>query len=149
MSFNIPTQKERFEIQSNTSIPSVRTLKTKDGAMNMREKVSAGRLTEYNNLDSEKEEFNKLNQSIDELSFDTNTLMQQIKRSQNVVSNLSKKILFFSNSSARRYLHSEKKLTKDNLKSKSKRCNPKLKMSIKLNLLIKKKRKIYITKKVK
>ena len=91
MSFNIQTQKERFEIQSNTSIPSVRTLKTKDGAMNMREKVSAGRLTEYNNLDSEKEEFNKLNQSIDELSFDTNTLMQQIKRSQNVVSNLSKK----------------------------------------------------------
>jgi hypothetical protein len=42
----------------------------------MGDKASAGRLTEYNNQDSEKEEFNKLNQSIDELSFDTNTLMQ-------------------------------------------------------------------------
>lgn len=71
-------QKERFEIQSNTSIPSLKNLKTKDYAitMNMRDKTSAGRLTEYNNQDSEKEEFNKLNQSIDELSFDTNTLMQ-------------------------------------------------------------------------
>ena len=82
-------QKERFEIQSNTSIPSLKNLKTKDYAitMNMRDKTSAGRLTEYNIQDSEKEEFNKLNQSIDELSFDTNTLMQQIKKSQNVVSN--------------------------------------------------------------
>ena len=42
----------------------------------MRDKASAGRLTDYNNQDSEREEFNKLNQSIDELSFDTNTLMQ-------------------------------------------------------------------------
>ena len=56
-------QKERFEIQSNTSIPSLKNLKTKDYAitMNMRDKTSAGRLTEYNIQDSEKEEFNKLN----------------------------------------------------------------------------------------
>jgi hypothetical protein len=76
LNYNKPIQNERFEIQSNTSIPSIRTFKTKDGAINMRDKASAGRLTEYNNQDSEKEEFNKLNQSIDELSFDTNTLMQ-------------------------------------------------------------------------
>jgi len=38
-------------------------LKTKDSPItrNIREKISAGRLTEYNNQDSEKEEFNKLN----------------------------------------------------------------------------------------
>lgn len=59
-SFIKPVKIERFEIQSNASIPSIRTLKTKDCAI-MREKTSAGRLTDYNNQDSEKEEFNKLN----------------------------------------------------------------------------------------
>ena len=69
--------------------------KTKDSPItkNFRDKASPGKLTDYNNQDSEKEEFNKLNQSIDELSLDTNTLMQQIKKSQNVVSNLFRLIL--------------------------------------------------------